>query len=149
MLLHNYLNSIFASHVGSAYRRYGFSSEIECGTYWKAIEDAPKGTMLKQISIGTIGIWAIDSQNQLLVRREVCDSFPEGSHWQILQNIPNDPPHEDGKIGFKSISVTDSEVWAVSNSNFICRRSGVTIKNPAGTGWQLGIPVSILFYSVR
>lgn len=98
--------------------------------------------MLKQISVGPIGIWAIDSQGQMLVRREVCDSFPEGSHWQILQNVPNDPPHEEGKIGFKSVSVTDTNVWAVSNSCYICRRSGVTPKNPAGTGWQLGISVS-------
>lgn len=90
-----------------------------------------------------LGIWAIDSQGQMLVRREVCESFPEGSHWQLLQNVPNDPPHTEGKSGFRSVSVTDTEVWAVSNSNYICRRSGVTQKNPAGTGWQLGISVCI------
>lgn len=131
--------------TGLAYRRCGFSTENECGTYWKAIEDAPKGIVLKQISVGIAGIWAIDSQGQLLVRREVCDSFPEGSHWQILQNVPNDPPHEEGKIGFKSVSVTDTDVWAVSNSNVVSRRSGVTPKNPAGTGWQLGISASIYY----
>lgn len=134
---------IIVACSGSAYRRCGFSSENEWGTYWKAIEDAPKGVTLKQISVGPMGIWAIDSQGQCLVRREVCDSFPEGSHWHILQNVPNDPPHEEGKIGFKSVSVTDTDVWAVSNSNFICRRSGVTPKNQSGTGWQLGISVSL------
>lgn len=128
---------------GSAYRRCGFSSENEYGTYWKAIEDAPKGTVLKQISVGALGIWAIDSQGQILVRREVCDSFPEGSHWQVLQNVPNDPPHEEDKMGFRSVSITDTEVWAVSNSSYVCKRSGVTLKNPAGTGWQLGLSVSI------
>lgn len=132
--------------LGSAYRRCGFSSENECGTYWKAIEDAPKGTVLKQISVGALGIWAIDSQGQILVRREVCDSFPEGSHWQVLQNVPNDPPHEETKMGFRSVSVTDTEVWAVSNSSYVCKRSGVTLKNPAGTGWQLGVSVSILTF---
>lgn len=100
---------------------------------------------MKQISVGLAGIWAIDSQGQLLVRREVCDSFPEGSHWQILQNVPNDPPHEEGKIGFKSVSVSDTDVWAVSNSNYVCKRSGVTPKNPAGSGWQLGINVSFIW----
>lgn len=132
--------------TGLAYRRCGFTTENECGTYWKTIDDAPKGTVLKQISVGSLGIWTIDSQGQLLVRREVCDAFPEGSHWQVLQNVVNDPPHEDGKMGFRSVSVTGSDVWAVSNTNFVCRRSGVTAKNPAGTGWQLGISVSADFF---
>lgn len=135
---------------GSAMRRCGFSLENEGGTYWKVIGDAPKGTGLKQLSVGSLGIWSIDSQGQLLVRREVCDSFPEGSHWQLLQNVPNDPPHEEGKIGFQSISVTDTDVWAVSVSNHVCRRSGITPKNPAGTGWQLGesVSISLNFYIV-
>lgn len=140
------LINVIVIYTGSAYRRCGFSSENECGTYWKAIEDAPKGTNLKQISVGPIGIWSIDSQGQMMVRREVCDSFPEGSHWQLMQNVPNDPPHEEGKMGFKSVSVTDANVWAVSSSNFICRRGGVTPKTPCGTGWQLGISVSLHFF---
>lgn len=129
---------------GSAYRRCGFSSENECGTYWKAIEDAPKGTLLKQISVGSLGIWAIDAQGQMLVRQEVCDSFPCGSHWKKFENVPNDPPHEEGKMGFRSVSVTATDVWVVSNSCFVCRRSGITKKNPAGTGWQLGESVCIV-----
>lgn len=68
---------------GIAYRRCGFSAENECGTYWKVV-DAPKGILLKQISIGSLGIWAIDGQGQVLVRQEVCDSFPCGSHWKVL-----------------------------------------------------------------
>lgn len=130
---------------GIAYRRLGFSKENEWGTYWSGIEDAPKGTLLKQISVGSLGIWAIDSHGQMLVRQEVCDSFPCGSHWKLLENVPNDPPHEEGKIGFRSVAVTATDVWAVSNSSFVCRRSGITKKNPAGTGWQLGESVCILF----
>lgn len=136
---------VFYVRLGSAYRRCGFSSENECGTYWKAIEDAPKGVILRQISVGRAGIWAIDSQGQLFVRQEVCDSFKEGSHWQILKNVPNDPPHEEGKVGFKSISVTDTDIWAVSMSGCVCKRSGVTAKNPAGSGWQLGLRVRTNF----
>lgn len=131
---------------GTAYRRTNISADNICGESWQII-DPPKGSMLKKISIGNAGIWAIDSQNQLVVRKEVNSSFREGTHWQILHNFVNDPPHEEEKVGFKSISVTD-EVWAVSVSGYICKRSGLTAKNPAGTGWTLGISVSlkILFY---
>lgn len=128
---------------GSAYRRCGITIENVCGDVWQAI-DPPKGSKLKQISVGTVGVWSIDAQGQLFVRREVCASFPEGSHWQILSNVINDPPHEEGKMGFRSVSVSN-EVWAVSNSGYICKRCGITQKNPAGTGWNLGISVSIYF----
>lgn len=124
------MNWILNHSTGLTYRRCGFSSENEFGNFWKTIDDAPKGIQLKDISVGALGIWSIDSQGQLLIRREVCDSFPDGSHWQLLANIPNDPPHTDGKIGFKSISVNESGVWAVSSSSYVCRRSGVTSKNP-------------------
>ena len=36
---------------------------------------------------------------------EVSSTFPEGSHWQLLANIQNDPPHYEGNVGFKSVSV--------------------------------------------
>lgn len=124
---------------GSAYRRCGINVENVCGDVWQAV-DPPKGSHLKQIAVGTIGIWAVDGQGQMVVRREVGQSFPEGTHWQVLPNVPNDPPHDDGKIGFRAVSVTD-EVWAIANSGCVCKRNGVTNQNPAGTGWNLGITV--------
>lgn len=123
-----------------AYRRWGYSAENERGSYWKTIDDAPKNIVLRQISVGSVGIWAIDSHGQFLVRREVCGAFPEGSHWQIL---PNDPPHDGRKNGFKSVSVTNNDVWSVSSSSILCKRSGITTRNPAGTGWQIGIAVRL------
>lgn len=131
---------------GSAYRRCGMNVENVCGDVWQAV-DPPKGSHLKQISVGSIGIWAIDGQGQIVVRRELGNSFPEGTHWQVLPNVPNDPPHDDGKIGFRSVSVTD-EVWAVSNSGCVCKRTGVTNQNPAGTGWNLGITVNVILYAI-
>lgn len=126
---------------GSAYRRCHVTADNPLGEAWQTI-DPPQGSMLKSISVGSAGIWAIDTRGQMVIRREITDAFPEGSHWQVLPNVVNDPPHEEGKIGFKSVSVTD-EVWSVSVSGCVCKRSGVTKDNPAGTGWMLGISVSL------
>lgn len=96
---------------------------------------------MKQISVGSIGVWAVDNLGQVLVRREISSiSLPEGTHWQVLTNVPNDPPHEHDKIGFRTVSVTD-EVWAISCSGCVCKRCGVTAENPAGTGWDIGTMV--------
>lgn len=91
--------------------------------------------------MGQAGIWAIDNTHRLAVRKEITKTFPEGSHWQFLPNMPNIAPHTDTHIGFKSVSV-GSEVWAVAMNGVICKRCGITKDNPAGSGWNMGIPVS-------
>lgn len=125
---------------GCALRRIGITDENAQGTAWTII-DPPKNSTLKQIAAGAAGVWAIDSNGQMCVRSEVCSQRPEGSHWQVLSNVLNDPPHEDGKVGFRSVSVGDS-VWAVSLSGYVCKRCGVTATSPAGTGWIIGLKVS-------
>lgn len=124
---------------GTAFFRYGITVDNPDGDAWQPVEP-PSGSIFKQISIGRLGIWALDSAGRLAVRREISSAFPEGSHWQVLNNVPNDPPHEDGLVGFKSVSV-GTEVWAISNSGYVCKRCGITSENPAGTGWNLGIQV--------
>lgn len=132
---------------GSAYFRFGITSEKPQGEAWQPIE-SPPGVTLKQISAGPQGVWALDSSGRLAVRREISSTFPEGSHWQIIPNVPSDPPHSEGTVGFKAISVGD-EVWAISNTGYVCRRCGITPDNPAGTGWHLGIPGNFHHISIN
>jgi tectonin beta-propeller repeat-containing protein 1 len=60
-----------------------------------------------------------------------------GTQWQIISNIANDPLNLEDD-GFKFVSV-NNVVMAISNSGFLCKRHGITIDNPCGTGWELGI----------
>lgn len=92
-----------------------------------------------------MGVWALDTKGTLAIRREINSTFPEGSHWQFLANIENDPPHTDGYVGFKHVSVGD-EVWAVSLSGLVCRRCGISDDNVLGNGWNIGIAVSTFFF---
>ncbi|KAG4070974.1 hypothetical protein HA402_001411 [Bradysia odoriphaga] len=128
---------------GAAYFWYGITTENPQGDAWQQIE-SPSGVLFKQISAGKMGVWALDATGSLAVRREITATFPEGSHWQMLANVPSDPPHTEGTVGFKAISVGD-EVWAISNSGFVCERCGITKDQPAGTGWNLGINLRVDF----
>lgn len=123
---------------GTIYFRYGTSSQNVLGDAWQPIE-TPPGVTFKVVSAGEQGVWALDSTNRLAVRKEICATFPEGSHWQFLPNIPNIPPHGDTNVGFKSISV-GKEVWATALNGIVCKRCSITNENPAGTGWHIGIP---------
>lgn len=125
---------------GQTYFRYGVTSEKPTGECWQTVENPP-GVKFKQICAGEGGVWALDTTGKVAVRREITATFPEGSHWYMLVNVPNDPPHGEGaNIGFKCVSV-GHQVWACSNSGYVVRRFGITKSNPAGTGWHLGIPV--------
>ena len=124
---------------GAILYRSGVTQDNPVGDSWQRIE-APSNVHFKQISVGSLGVWTIDTTGRLGVRRDINATHPEGTHWQLIPNIVNDPPNfeGDGNIGFKSVSVGDVAL-AVSNSGYICKRDGVTTENPAGTGWTLGI----------
>lgn len=129
---------------GSVFVRNGICKENILGDKWKSIE-CPNGVSFKQISAGECGVWGLDTTGRLIVRRDISSKTPLGKQWQILINIPNDPPHSEGNVGFKCISV-GKEVWAISHTGYICKRCGITELNPVGTGWNLGISVSFCLF---
>lgn len=73
---------------GCAFYRLGITDDKLEGEAWKCIEP-PSGVQLKQISVNSIGVWAVDHHGRLYVRKEINQTFPEGSHWQL---ISIDPP---------------------------------------------------------
>ncbi|KZC04781.1 Tectonin beta-propeller repeat-containing protein, partial [Dufourea novaeangliae] len=80
---------------GSSYWRLGITSSKPAGVQWQNVEP-PAGAHLKQISVGKDVVWALDTTGRLSVRREVqMNVFPEGTHWQTLPAMPNDPIHID------------------------------------------------------
>lgn len=112
------------------------------GDNWQAI-DAPTGVRFRAVSAGLAGIWALDNTNRLAVRKDISNVTPQGTHWQFLVNVANIAPHTDTHIGFKAISVS-TEVWAIAMNGVICRRCGITKDNPAGSGWNISIPVRLI-----
>ncbi|XP_053971353.1 tectonin beta-propeller repeat-containing protein isoform X1 [Hylaeus volcanicus] len=78
---------------GSSYWRLGITPSKPAGVQWQNVEP-PAGAHLKQISVGKDVVWALDTTGRLSVRREVqMNIFPEGTHWQTLPAMPNDPIH--------------------------------------------------------
>lgn len=124
---------------GTIFFRKEVSFENPLGSSWRRI-DPPSNVQFKQISAGIQGVWALDFQSRLIVRNGISPSCPEGNSWQIIPNIPNDPPNLEDEInvGFKNISV-GRIVMAISNSGYICKRNGITKEEPCGTGWDIGM----------
>ncbi|KAK1121372.1 hypothetical protein K0M31_010666 [Melipona bicolor] len=141
---------------GSSYWRLGITSAKPTGIQWQNVEP-PSGAHLKQISVGKDVVWALDTTGKLSVRRGVqVNVFPEGTHWQTLPVMPNDPIHIDmsvinAKQGFRHVAVAreQGQVWAVSGAGILCRRIGISNENPAGTGWATGIGANWQHVSVE
>lgn len=63
------------------------------GESWQNVEP-PSGSHLKEITVGSNVVWALDTSGKLSVRREVQPKvFPEGTYWQTLPTMMNDPIH--------------------------------------------------------
>ncbi|XP_066251035.1 tectonin beta-propeller repeat-containing protein isoform X2 [Euwallacea similis] len=133
---------------GCAYLRVGIKEDNLQGERWVCVEP-PVGAQLKQISVNSAGIWAVDTLGRLNVRKEVTSTFPEGTHWQTISADPsilNSAPHTKG---FKHVSVDKTEVWAVTDGGAVIRRMGVSAENPAGAGWDIGIAGNWQHISIR
>lgn len=72
---------------GCGYWRLGINLDKVEGSKWVCVEP-PVGSQLKQISVGLMGIWCVDTSGKIHVRKEVTPTFPEGSHWQTITVDP-------------------------------------------------------------
>lgn len=66
---------------------FGITEDLLQGTKWQPVEP-PNGAQLKKISVGSVGIWALDTNGRLYVRKEITNVFPEGTHWQYISIDP-------------------------------------------------------------
>ncbi|XP_030751064.1 tectonin beta-propeller repeat-containing protein [Sitophilus oryzae] len=134
---------------GCAYLRVGIKEDKLEGERWVCVEP-PVGAQLKQVSVNSAGIWAIDALGRLNVRKEVSESFPEGTHWQSIYSsdlpVLNSASHTQS---FKQVSVSKTDVWAVTNVGSVLRRIGLSTQNPGGSGWDIGITGNWQHISVR
>jgi tectonin beta-propeller repeat-containing protein 1 len=62
---------------GAILFRQGVSLINPYGDSWKRI-DAPSNMQFKQVSAGIRGVWAVDTQSRLAVRREITSACSEG-----------------------------------------------------------------------
>ncbi|XP_076385311.1 tectonin beta-propeller repeat-containing peroxin 23 isoform X1 [Megachile rotundata] len=102
---------------GSSYWRLGITSEKPTGLQWQNVEP-PSGAHLKQISVGKDVVWALDTAGRLSVRREVqLNVFPEGTHWQTLPAMPNDPIHIEKNVIHSSKAAVLEKLCKLSLKN--------------------------------
>lgn len=129
---------------GCAYWRLGISKDKLEGEKWVCVEP-PIGSQLKHVSVGLAGVWCIDSNGKIHVRKEVTDTFPEGTSWQTINVDPSVTNVAPNSSTFKQVSVGRKDVWVTTNAGGLLRRLGVCRENPAGTGWDSAIAVSSSF----
>jgi tectonin beta-propeller repeat-containing protein 1 len=65
------------SKNGSMFFRTRVTFDNPIGEAWKRI-DSPSNMQFKLVSAGEKGVWALDTQSRLMVRRDISSSNPEG-----------------------------------------------------------------------
>lgn len=127
---------------GSAFFRNGVNVENVTGSSWFHIS-APNIAPLKQISVGAMTVWAVDTRRNLWYRQDVTPNFPEGTRWILV--CP--------KVRQVSVGPLD-QVWIRAYSTdeangVICRRDGMTEHEPTGNQWNKGASGGLLHLTVR
>jgi hypothetical protein len=78
---------------------------------------------LKQISSGFLGIWGINSKDEILYRTGISPKNNQGENWHKTEG------------SLKHISSGEYGVWGVNLSDLIYYRAGITDLIPYGTNW--------------
>lgn len=133
---------------GCAYWRLGITKDKIEGNKWICVEPPP-GCKLKHISVGLMGVWCLDTNGKIHVRKDVSESFPEGTTWQTIDVDPSVTNVAPNSTGFKHVSVGRKDVWVTTNSGGLLRRMGVCRENPIGAGWDPAIAVSSFKANLR
>ncbi|XP_014778842.1 tectonin beta-propeller repeat-containing protein 1 [Octopus bimaculoides] len=80
-----------------------------------------------------VAVWAVGWNGDVLCRRGVTPSTPQGAYWQHIPTATDQP--------FQAISVGgEFRVWAIAKDGSAWFRCGVSLNNPAGNCWFHVIP---------
>ncbi|XP_067284130.1 fish-egg lectin-like [Pseudorasbora parva] len=82
---------------------------------------------LKYYSCGPYSCWGVNSQENVLIKRNVMSSSCGGSPFLDVVN---------GNLSMVEVA-TDGSVYGVNYQGSLLQRIGVSPSNPIGTGWQL------------
>ena len=83
------------------------------------------------ISVGSSGVWAVDSKGSVLYREGVTAPEPKGTTWNVIEKIPLE---NDAAIQIDVSGKT--QVCVVTKNNIILCRGAINTRNPKGFGWQ-------------
>lgn len=80
---------------------------------------------MRQLSVGSQTLWAINAADEVFVRAGLTKDDPKGKEWNKI----------DGSM--KTVSCGPTGVcWAVDKKDVVWRRLGAKESNPIGTKWQ-------------
>ena len=78
---------------------------------------------LKQISSGFLGIWGVNSKDEIFYRSGISPKNIQGENWHQVEGA------------LKHISSGEYGVWGVNSFDNIYIRAGITDLIPYGTNW--------------
>jgi len=116
---------VWGIHHQNAYVRLGIGMN-PAGSTWR---NMTKGTSIahkiKHIAVDETGVWVIKIDGQVLFRKGVSESNPEGRVWQEVGHA----------AGFTYLACCREIIWAVTSTGKVFIRDGITPTSPSGKKW--------------
>ena len=110
---------------GDLYRRTNVTETNALGDDWELVQGVAEG-IVKQVSVGESGVWAVTDANQLYYRvgTSIYDGNDEtGSEWK---HVSDDVANVSSGYGV---------VWGINSAQQVLFREGVSLDNVTGSNW--------------
>ncbi|PVD26568.1 hypothetical protein C0Q70_14245 [Pomacea canaliculata] len=112
---------LLQSRLRKEHSRIGtYQAALTTGTSWTLVPG-----LLKQLDVGRNIVVGVNSENEILYRKDIKGQNPTGLDWVQL----------DGRLKHVTVS-PNGAIWGISPDNLVYFRDGISVQNPAGTSWQ-------------
>ena len=110
----------------SAYVRLGIGMNPAGSTWKNTTKNTPLAHKVKMVAVDENGVWAVTNDGQILFRKDVEESNPEGKVWVEV----------GFGSGFSFVVCCNNVVWALTNGGKVFCRDGITPSSPSGRRWM-------------
>ncbi len=118
-------NVVWALYQQNAYVRLGVGLSPASSVWKNTTRSTPLAKLIKQIAVDEKGVWVVKTDGQVLFRKDVSESNPEGKVWKEVGHA----------AGFSFVACRDGIVWVLTTSGKVFIREGITISLPSGARW--------------
>ena len=118
-------HTVWGLYRQNVYVRLGLKGSMT-GDSWKNITKTTSlAQKIRYLCADEGGMWAIKADGQIIFRKGVSQSLPQGRVWVEVGRAAS----------FTLVTACSGVVWAINNSGRLFYREGVTEHNPSGRKW--------------
>lgn len=118
-------NVVWALYQQNTYVRLGVGMSPVASVWKNVTRSSPLAKSIKHIAVDENAVWVVKADGQVLFRKGVSQSNPEGKVWMEVGHA----------AGFSFVACCGGIVWVLTTGGKVFIREGITTVLPSGSRW--------------